>query len=810
MLITLLAHAILGCALVSDADLAARLDLDGDGVARPNDCDDNDATVGAAAPLYVDADGDGVGSDASAAACQSAAGFVDKPGDCDDTRADVYPEAEEVCDGVDNDCDASVDENGGSEVPTWYLDADGDEYGVTTETIDSCAQPLGYAALPGDCDDGDATVNPRVREVCDGRDEDCSGTIDDPYWWLDEDADSYGLDADALISCEPLSGRAPAGGDCNDRDASVNPGAEELCDAADVDEDCDGLADDADDDAVGAAPAYLDTDGDGHGDPSGSVPAACELTPGYSWLDDDCDDARADVSPDATEVCYDGLDQDCDGVNDYDCDEDGSARDDDCDDADPYVSPLMIEACGDEVDNDCDGEKAGGCRLHGEVALESADATIAGQDSFDEAGFQVAGVGDLDADGYDDFVVTSQAAGTSSGRSVIFHGPVSGDVSWNDEGDSVTGCAEYDNSARQVAGGSDLDGDGRDDWITGAAYAAGATGDGGGVVYVLGDGPLSLCDATTYVYGEAGDGFGFAIDAGADFTGDGRDDLVASHIGRDEYDEFGSATVYGIISVVPGPITGAVSATDAATLVVENDLNTQPFGYYTEFVGDLDGDGLDELAIGQPYASITSSYDGAVFLLAGGTSGAIGLGEVDATLHGSDSSHRAWWGFAAGDLDGDGRDDLGVSSQSWNDDLGAVFVFSTLPTGTVSLLDADASIENRGLSYYLGSSVDAGADVNGDGRDDLLLLSPNDYRTGFSNGAALLYFGPVLGTSDETDADCALYDYYGNWSSSAMQGDAAFIGDTNADGFDDLLVSDAGDDEAVPYGGVAWLFLGGE
>ena len=132
--------------------------------------------------------------------------------DCDDTDATAYPGADEVCDEVDNDCDGSIDEDP-LDGSDWIPDSDGDGYGDPYGTPQSaCSQPTGYTDNTKDCDDTDASINPGADEYCDGIDTDCNGVEDDAHA---VDAQMWYLDADDDGYASPLIGAvsctAPSG-----------------------------------------------------------------------------------------------------------------------------------------------------------------------------------------------------------------------------------------------------------------------------------------------------------------------------------------------------------------------------------------------------------------------------------------------------------------------------------------------------------------------------------------------------------------------------------------------------------------------
>ena len=211
-------------------------------------------------------------------------GFTDQV-DCDDTHAVVNPDAAEVCDGIDNNCDGIIDEDA-VDPSDWYADADADGYGAGDPTT-ACDPPAGFIEEAGDCDDADATFNPEAAEAdcTDPNDYNCDGSVG----FAD-------LDADGWAACE----------ECDDTDAFVNPCATEVCNT--LDDYCDGTVDE--DSALDATTWYADTDVDGFGDLS-STTLACDEPAGYLADDTDCDDTDTDVNPGATEVCDDGVDNDC-------------------------------------------------------------------------------------------------------------------------------------------------------------------------------------------------------------------------------------------------------------------------------------------------------------------------------------------------------------------------------------------------------------------------------------------------------------------------------------------------------------------
>ena len=415
-------------------------DADGDGVAACEDCDDTDAAVNPAgvelcngrdddcsgtadddaadAPIwYFDADVDSWGDDAASVTsceapagyvasasdcddadaafhpgadetdctdpndynCDSSVGYADVDGDgtaacsdCDDDDAAAHPGATEACNGADDDCDGETDEADAVDAAIWYADADADGYGDAGSIAVACDAPAGYLADTSDCDDADPAVSPGAAEVCDAADvdEDCSGAADDSdpgvteqsTFYADLDGDDYGDVSVARAACSPTAGEVGDNTDCDDADATINPGEVEVCDSLDTDEDCSGSADDADPGVTEQATFYADLDGDNYGDVS-VARVACSPAAAEVGDNTDCDDADSDTFPgaaslDDTTACM--RDADGDGYGDAAASS-PVVSGADCDDEEATVYPGAAEDggdgtdAGDGLDNDCDG-----------------------------------------------------------------------------------------------------------------------------------------------------------------------------------------------------------------------------------------------------------------------------------------------------------------------------------------------------------------------------------------------------------------------------------------------------------------------
>ena len=664
-----------------------------------NDCDDEvDETPAVDAPTYyVDADGDGYGTEDTTITdqCDLPSGYAEEAGDCDDTDANTYPGADEYCDGEDDDCDGTIDEDDAVDRLTWYQDLDDDGYGNSGVVVFGCYEPSGYAAVSGDCADDDESRNPGADETCDGVDNDCDGVADEgdavdaDTWYADVDGDGYGDPASAETACSEPTDAVADNTDCDDGDAEINPGADEICNDG-IDNDCDASSDQCTMSANDADAVFRGVDAD---DQVGRY----MLTVG--------------------DVNLDGVDDLMIGALKAESEAGGTYI---------YYGSTSLQTLGDVTIGD-----------------GTEDAVIIGSDTSYKAAQAGSGGGDVDGDGASDFAFSSSAPNSFTGSAWVYFDTPAGTMYTDDADVIVHGGNTWDylGAAGGIDMANDLDGDGTADLLL-AAFADDAGASNAGTVYIQ-YGPMTTGLEVTAgsldaeIYGEvASDSFGRVVVSLGDLDGDGMSSYAAG--------TYLNSTYKGILHVFHSPVTGSIAAADA-DVIIDGESTSD---YFATCVAsgdiDVDGDGYYDYIVGATHDDLGASDAGAAYIIPGtATSDAVDALYIT-KIYGTSSSIKFGAGAAAtDDYYGDHTDIQGVLVGASTEGLsteGAVYLFLDPGTGSVPMDEAVAVMTGVGAADGLGSYLQFSGDLDGSGQAAVIASVYANDDAGSNAGAGYLFF----------------------------------------------------------------------
>ena len=727
-------------------------DIDLDGALACADCDDNDANAAG-----LDEDGDG---------------FTPCGGDCDEASAAIFAGAfDEWGDGVDTDCDG-VDGN----------DLDGDGYagdalpGSTSNPAWDCndADPAtnrddvdgdGVDTCGLDCDDGDGTRFPgNADDACDGLDTDCEAdpleADDDGDGWFEcqgdcDDGDVAlnldDLDGDGATTCGADGVAASGDEDCDDGDPARYPAnAEDACDG--VDSDCVADSDEVDNDFDG----WFECQGD-------------------------CDDGDSAVNLD---------DVDGDGVDTCGADGLASSGDEDCDDTDGTRYPGNAEDACDGLETDCvpdplevDDDGDGWLECEGDCDDGDASFQLDDADSDGVTTCGADGLPDTADDDCDDSDGGAFPGNVEDACDGVDSDCLADPLEMDDDGDGWFECAGDCDDADPTIGPFDLDGDG-------ASACDGDCDDA--------DPALNLLDADGDVWstcaGDCDDSDPQIRPSAPDVCSDAVDTNCDGGL-DEELDDDGDGQA---------ECEGDCDDTDP----ILNTLDADEDGH-TTCAGDCDdADPARNPDQDETWDLIDEDCDG-------GVDENVNLSTAPRAFLGEADDDYAGWAVAgAGDIDGDGLDDILIGA--WGNDrggadAGSVYLFlgsDLAAEQTVDVGTAHTILVGEAAGDRVGSWVAGGCDVDGDGFDDILIGASNNDEVAESAGKAYLVLGSTAddgGTMDLAGADAS---FLGEAEGDAAGARLACDGDVDGDGLHDILISASAADTPAENAGKSYLLLG--
>ncbi len=588
----------------------------------------------------------------------------------------------------------------------------------------------GVADRQDNCPD---TENPEQRDL----DGDGMGDL------CDDDTDGDGT-ADAADNCPAVS---------NVEQPDLDGDGQG--DACDDDDDGDGVVDSDDTCPAVINPEQADLDGDGLGD-------ACDADKDGDGIDDSADNCPSDANP--SQADFDG-----DGVGDA-CDDIGFLSEADATEA-PPTNPTDVQrirvACAGDFDGDGVDDLLVAMPKYGSVSLYYGRNQAGGAGFFTfptvfrgphaatRFGMSVAGVGDVNGDGFDDVVVGDDMAGNigyTFGRAHVYLGRPSRPltIGYGSAAAIWTAEATPDYAGNRVAAAGDVDGDGYDDFLVYAPVHRDRDTNRRGAVYLIrgsatvGGGEQSLHGADrVFLAARSSEILSSGVAAG-DVNGDGLDDLLFGE--KSAGNDTGAAyLVYGARRV------GDMEDLPHAQVTFTGEASDDFAGTALASAGDVNGDGFDDILIGAPLADGGGQDAGRAYLFYGGSfaGSTISLANADVIMDGESPGDQAGWALAGlHDVNGDGRDDFIVGApynSRFGTHAGAAYVIFGEPAlpGHLSLDSADFRFYGKAAEYHVGSVVAGVGDVNGDGLGDVGLSTGWQYFGVTPIPRAFLFLSPL-------------------------------------------------------------------
>lgn len=413
------------------------------------------------------------------------------------------------------------------------------------------------------------------------------------------------------------------------------------------------------------------------------------------------------------------------------------------------------------------------------------DLYVAGFAANDYLGYSVAGAGDIDGDGYGDFIASAygnDGNGTDAGAAYIYRNTMRGNHIPNR---ILSGQAFGDNYGNSVSSAGDFNGDGYKDIIVGAPYND-ANGGNAGRAYIYYSGNITdnIVDVTLTGFGGSEFFFGYSVSSAGDVNGDGFSDvIVGAYSGVN-----GKAYIY----------FGGSFPDNVADITLTGEAFNDQFGYSVSGAGDMNGDGFSDVVVGAPANDFGGTDAGKIYVYYGGASM---NNTPDAQYYWPPANGKFGKSVScAGDVNDDGYSDIIVGAPENNDngtEAGKAFLFlgGQSPFNGPAMYFTGEMVGDR-----LGTSVSTAGDVNKDGYDDVIVGAFGNDALGNETGRAYLYFGGLSlnNTADVIYTGSEQLSYFGNSVSTA--------GDVNKDGYDDVIV---GVPYYLSYTGSASIFFGG-